>query len=195
LREIEIAEGGKFVWPAASASFFRRSETPGGVLLDSGVHALDLLRWWLGEPADFSYQDDALGGLEANAVLRATWPGGVRARVRLSRDWATENAYRFTFARGTVRLRVNDANRLELRMPDWPETMAVELRDENGAPAATHAQSFILQLRDVVHAVRDGRAPAVAGEEGAAALRWLEACYARRTPLQMPWLGPEERTP
>ncbi len=190
LRRIEIAEGGKFTWPAASASFFQRSDTPGGVLLDLGVHWLDLLRWWFGEPADFSYEDDALGGLEANAVVQAAWPGGVEARVRLSRDWATENASRFVFERGEARLAVNDANHLELSLAGLPGALASEMR-----AGATNPQAFVLQLRDVVNAVRDGREPAVTGEAGAAALRWVEACYARRRRMALPWLGPEEKQP
>lgn len=188
LRRIEIAEGGKFTWPAASASFFRRSETPGGVLLDLGVHWIDLLRWWLGEPAHFSYEDDAMGGLEANVVLRAQWAGGTEARVRLSRDWWTENAVRLEFERGEARLVVNDANHLALTISGLPGVLATELRG-----GATNPQAFILQLRDAVGAVRDGHEPAVCGEEGAAALRWVEACYARRSRMRLPWLGDEER--
>jgi predicted dehydrogenase len=187
LQRVEISEGGKFTWPAASASFFHRSETPGGVLLDLGVHWLDLLRWWLGEPTNFSYEDDALGGLEANCLLHADWPGGAHARMRLSRDGATENACRFSFERGEVRLRINDANHLELTADGLPGAMVTELRD-----GGTNAQSFILQLRQVVTAVRDGQELAVPGEEGAAALGWIEGCYARRRPMPLPWLGAEE---
>lgn len=190
LRRVEIAEGGKFTWPAASASFFRRSDTPGGVLLDLGVHWLDLLRWWLGEPAGFSYEDDALGGLEANALLHATWSGGAEARMRLSRDWATENASRFVFEHGEARLTVNDAHHLALSVAGLPGSLASEIRG-----GATNPQAFILQLCDVVNAVRDEREPAVPGEEGAAALRWVEECYARRRRMTLPWLGAEERLP
>ncbi|MEO7318932.1 MAG: Gfo/Idh/MocA family oxidoreductase, partial [Chthoniobacteraceae bacterium] len=66
----EVEEGGAFRWEAASDSFFRREITPGGVLYDTGVHTLDLLLWWFGEPEGFDYHDDAAGGLEANCQLR-----------------------------------------------------------------------------------------------------------------------------
>lgn len=188
VRRIEIAEGGKFGWPAASASFFQRRETPGGVMLDLGVHWLDLLRWWLGEAADFSYEDDALGGLEANATMRATWSGGIEARVRLSRDWATENAVRVVFERGEARLTVNVGNHLALTLSGLPGSLAAEL-----PASATNPQAFTLQLRDVADAVRQGREPSVPGEEGAAALRWVEQCYARRRRMTLPWLAPEEQ--
>lgn len=43
-----FAEGGAFNWPAASASFFQKQHSQGGVLLDLGVHLLDLSCWWFG---------------------------------------------------------------------------------------------------------------------------------------------------
>lgn len=63
LKHFQIREGGPFGWQAASESFFRRAATPGGVLYDTGVHTLDLVLWWLGEPDNLIYEDDAMGGL------------------------------------------------------------------------------------------------------------------------------------
>ena len=197
LRSVEIAEGGKFGWPAATDSFFRREQTPGGVLLDIGVHLLDLLLWWLGEPLNFNYADDAADGLEANCLLRADFPGEVRVTARLSRDWKTANTYRFRFARATVHCRVNASNALELTLDDLPMTFAAELRDplrpDDPAPTAaleSNPQAFISQLVDVCTAVREGRAPAIPGAEAARAVTWIEACYSRRTRLPEEWSQP-----
>jgi predicted dehydrogenase len=194
LCSVAIAEGGKFSWPAATDSFFRREQTPGGVLLDIGVHVLDLLLWWLGEPIDFAYADDARDGLEANCHLTAAFAGGVQAEVRLSRDWKTANTYVFRFERATVHCRVNASNHLELTLDGLPMTFAAELRDPlppraaaPTAPLETNAQAFIAQLVDVCAAVRERRAPFVTGASAAAAVRWIEACYARRRPLAEPW--------
>lgn len=192
LRSVRIREGGKFSWPAASDSFFRAEQTPGGVLLDIGVHVLDLLRWWLGEPGRIEYADDARGGLEANARLRAEFSpsgagGTVAVDMRLSRDWATENVYVFRFARGEARLRVNRANRLELRYDGLEGGLEGELRDGKGRARATDPQAFIAQLGDVCAAVREGRAPAVPGAEGAQVMGLIERCYAERTALAESW--------
>lgn len=194
LQSIEIAEGGKFGWPAASDSFFRKEQTPGGVLLDIGVHVLDLLLWWLGEPADFTYADDTMGNLEANCVLKARYTGGATARVRLSRDWAMPQCYVFRFAKTTLHCRVNASNQLELTFDGVPMTFAAELRDPlpsvpHAASRAleTNAQSFIAQLADVCAALREQRAPAISGEEGARAIRWIEDCYTRRQALPQSW--------
>ncbi len=190
LLDATLVEGGKFSWPAATDSFFQREQTPGGVLLDIGVHVLDLLRWWLGDPTNYTYADDALDGLEANARLDATFASGASVRLRLSRDWRTENVYVFRFARATVHSRVNASNQLEFTLDGLPMTLAAELREPlPGRPAPptraldTNPQAFIAQLVDVCAAIRENRAPFVPGIEGAQALRWVEACYARRTTL------------
>jgi predicted dehydrogenase len=197
LRTVEIAEGGKFGWPAATDSFFRREQTPGGVLLDSGVHVLDLLLWWLGEPVAFSYADDAAGGLEANARFTGEFPGGTQVTVQLSRDWATANCSVFRFDRATVHCRVNASNQLELTFDGLPMTFAAELRDSlparpapSSAALETNPQAFIAQLADVCAAVRSRRAPFVTGADGLQAIRLVEQCYAARQPLPQPWLAP-----
>ncbi len=194
LRSVEIVEGGKFAWPAATDSFFRPEQTPGGVLLDIGVHVLDLLLWWLGEPAAFTYADDARDGLEANCRLEATSASGATVSIRLSRDWKTANTYVFRFAQATIHSRVNASNQLELTFDGVPMTFAAELRDPlpdrpgpPSTPLETNPQAFIAQLVDVCAAVRERRAPFVTGASATGAVRWIEACYAARTRLPEPW--------
>jgi predicted dehydrogenase len=197
LRSVDVAEGGKFGWPAATDSFFRREQTPGGVLLDIGVHVLDLILWWLGEPTTFTYADDARDGLEANCRLSATFAAGARLSLRLSRDWKTANIYVFHFERATIHSRVNASNQLELSFEGVPMTFAAELRDPLPSPAApptaaleTNPQAFIAQLVDVCAALREGRAPFVTGASAAGAVRWIESCYAVRTALPEEWIHP-----
>lgn len=192
LRRFTIAEGGPFDWPAAGPAFFQRRETPGGVLLDVGIHVLDLLLWWLGEPETFDYADDAMGGLEANARLNLRF-GLVHGRVQLSRDWATTQRYEFEFLRGTVGWTVNDANGLTVTLRGTAGPLTGRLLDHDAQPAETNAQSFIAQLQHVAAAIRHGTPLLVDGAAGARALQLVEACYARRQPLAQPWLAPEEQ--
>ncbi len=143
LRRFTIEEGGKFGWQAASDSFFRKSVTPGGVLLDIGVHVLDLLLWWLDEPATLRYKDDAMGGQEANCRLELNYADGVQGEVRLSRDWPTRDGYTFFFERGIVRYHVNDANRLEITADGMPAPLDGRLQHQPRGLARTNPQSFI----------------------------------------------------
>ena len=156
---------------------------------------LDLLLWWLGEPAEFTYKDDALDGLEANALLNASFSEGITVTVRLSRDWETMNTYTFQFDRATVILRVNKANQTELTFDDLPMTFAAELREPFSAgsssqtpPLDTNSQAFIAQLIDVIGSIQGCRPPRVGGTEGIRAIRWIESCYACRQSLGTSWL-------
>jgi predicted dehydrogenase len=199
LRHFSIQEGGKFAWGVASPALFKREFTPGGVLYDSGVHVVDLLLWWLGEPAEFSYQDDAMGGIEANCLLEMSYAGGVRGTIRLSRDWPTRNRYLFVFENGAVTYEVGQANRLSLSVEGLPFALGGDLlrpaaRDGIvGLPTRTASQSFTEQLRNVLAAVRGRQPLRVPGEEGIRSLRFIEDCYRRRTLMEMPWLTGEER--
>ncbi len=197
LREATLTEGGRFGWPAATDSFFRKEQTPGGVLLDIGVHVLDLLLWWLGDPARFTYADDADGGLEANCQFNAEFSNNVQVSLRLSRDWPTPNCYVFRFERATIHARVNASNHLELTLDGFPMTFAAELRDPlppvpTGPTATleTNPQAFIAQLADVCAAIRENRAPFITGADGLRAITLIEKCYQARQPLTQPWLAP-----
>jgi predicted dehydrogenase len=194
LHHFSVEEGGSFRWPAASPSFFRASETPGGVLLDLGVHALDLLLWCIGEPFHVSYSDDAMGGLEANALVKLSYAGGVTGRVRLSRDWATAQRYRFEFERGVVDWTVNNANAITLQLNHAPAPLQSTLLTRSGEPALSNVQSFIAQLQNVLAAI-DGRAALrVDGKQGVRALRLIELCYAQRCFLPQPWMPAAEES-
>ncbi len=199
LKSFAIQEGEKFGWGASSDSYFRRGVTRGGVFYDIGVHVVDLLVWWFGEPAVFAYQDDAMGGIEANCLLEVTYPRGERGTVRLSRDWETRNSYTFSFEGAAVVYEPGYANRLSLLLEGGPLLLSGELMEVSTRhglvkrPTRTNLQSFLEQLRNVVAAMR-GREPLrVPGEEGIRSLRLLETCYARRTLMEMPWLGTEEK--
>jgi predicted dehydrogenase len=191
LLSFDLQEGGPFNWPAASPSFFVRKETPGGVLLDIGVHVLDLLLWWLGDPAAFDYADDAMGGLETNAVLKLSYANGAKGKMQLSRDWTTRQRYTFEFEQGTVEWTVNQANALTLQLKGLPLVQGT-LVDSNGVPAYTNPQCFIAQLQNVLAATRGGCDVRVGGRDGERVTRLIEACYANRRPLEQPWLEPAE---
>ena len=200
LKSFQIREGGPFGWQAASESFFRRTATPGGVLYDTGVHTLDLVLWWLGEPDDLIYEDDAMGGLESNCRLELSYANGCKGEVRLSRDWKTENLYSFFFERGFVRWTVNDANHLEVHLDGLPVSVRGDLIQiskkgelviERGI-GRTNPQSFIEQVRNVVAAKRGIEKLRIPADEGIRSLRLIERCYQNRQLLNMPWMTPNQ---
>lgn len=183
-----FSEGGPFNWPAASASFFQRQNSQGGVLLDLGVHVLDLVCWWFGEPLAISYEDDSMGNLEANCRLALTFPGGLNGKVRLSRDTKIDNHYQIEFERGHVTWAVGDANHLDLRLNGLPFDFLTELY-LNGEPAFTYHQCFVAQLLNFVAAARGVDPILVSGEEGNRSLRLIDQCYKSKHLMKMPWFS------
>ena len=66
--DIRWEEGCEFDWPAATAFQFRSGAA--WCLLDTGIHSLDLICWWLGrKPEVLSSQTDSFGGPEALANI------------------------------------------------------------------------------------------------------------------------------
>lgn len=194
----DFAEGGKFGWPARSRSFFERRS--GGVLADIGVHALDLALFWYGQPQHLACEDDAMGGVDANARVRLSYADGLQGRVVVSRDWKMPNRFFFRFERGWIAWNPVDANGLEL---GWGESYALKATTHEavrklaqsaaGAQAATRHQTFMNQIVNVADAIRGHARLAVSGEEGRKVMALLEICHAESTLIDMPWLGAAER--
>lgn len=91
---IEYAEGGVFNWPTSSGFYFKRGNSPQGVLMDRGPHVLDLICWWLGgRPDVLSCFGDAAGGNEAVTQVEFA-RGGATGLVKLS--WLSRLANRFS---------------------------------------------------------------------------------------------------
>jgi predicted dehydrogenase len=195
-----IQEGGPFNWPARSDSFFRKKTAGGGVLLDLGVHVLDLVVHWFGEPQHLTYTDDAMGGLEANCRVELSYAAGFKGSVQLSRDWYTSNRYIIEFERGTLKLRGGEAEKVELILGKSNFLLKGSLKEDPrstsstyaGPSASTFPQAFLAQLRDLIFAIRTSGQPSVPGEEGIRSLRLIEQCYQNRTLMEMPWLTPQE---
>lgn len=189
--EFDFSEGGRFAWGATSPALFHRAEAGGGVLIDMGVHHVDLLVWWFGEPIDVDFEDDAMGGVEANCTLRLRFDGGMTGRVRLSRDHRLPNRCRIRCERGSIAWDVWDKTRaeaLDLEIPGVEAPVSGVLRG-----ARTVEQSFIAQLRNVVRAVRGVEPAAVSGEIAVATLRVIERAYREARPMSMPWLSDDEQ--
>jgi len=196
-----IQEGGSFNWPARSDSLFRKETAGGGVLIDIGVHVLDLVVHWFGEPQKMVYTDDAMGGLEANCRVELSFASGFKGSVQLSRDWKTANLYVIEFERGTLRLHAGDADKVELQMRNSDLLLEGSLKVEPGPdsperavlPASTFPQAFLAQIRDLIFARQTGTRPAIPAEEGIRSLRLIEQCYQNRSLMDMPWLTLQEK--
>ena len=197
LRAFHCFEGGSFRWPVRSRTYFDRQITGGGVLQDIGPHVLDLLSWWLGRPTSISYEDDSMGGVEANCLIRLgydTFAGD----VQLTRDWERPNRYIFQGSKAWLSWYPNDADHVEIGFPGNEFALLASFREiaidpfRTGRPARNFHQSFVEQIRNVVAAVRGKTATIVSGIDALYSVQFVEYCYRHRKAMVIPWLSEVE---
>lgn len=193
-------DGGKFGWPAQSRTLFDRQTGGGGVLIDIGVHALDLALWWFGEPSEVACRDDAMGGVEANAAVTLTYANGATGTLVASRDVDTPNRFVMRFERGWIAWNPIDANHIEL---GWGDRYAFKAATHHAGstmrlPAASDLapsrhQAFMLQIDNMLDAIQGKGQVEVSGEDGRRVMALIDRCYADSTLMDLPWLSAAER--
>lgn len=188
IRTFRFLEGGPFNWPLKSPDLWSREKSAGGVLLDTGAHTLDQLIWWLGEPELISYQDDNLGGVEADCEMKLRLANGAVGTVSLSRTRKLPGTAVIEGERGRVRVELS-TNRITA------EPISLLDQDIGGHSGRSFpGQSFNAlhrrQMESFLAAVDSAAPPTVDAIEGAKSVRLMEACYAARQPLNLPWLTP-----
>jgi len=180
-----LFEGGPFRWPVRSAAYFDRATSGGGVLADLGPHLLDLLGWWLGPLALRRASDDAMGGVEANAVLELS-AGGVEGRIRLSRDWRRPNEIRIVMERGMLRLSADDLASVEIARKDG----RTERVNEGDAGERNFLGCFEAQLTAVLDHLDGIESTVVPIADAVPVVEIVAEAYTRRVRMPMPWLEP-----
>ncbi|MFL5912978.1 MAG: Gfo/Idh/MocA family protein [Gaiellaceae bacterium] len=187
--EVDLRQSTGGNWPYASAYVFSREESGGGVLIDFGVHLLDLLGWWLGPLTVRGYRDDAAGGVETECELMLETSGGAPVSFQLTRLRPMRDTVVVRCGRGSLEIGIFEPEVLRLTLPGG-EIMAGGAEDQEFS-AAPMRTVFQRQLRDFAAAVRQGTSPLVPLEEGRRAVELVERAYAVREPLRRPWDWPE----
>jgi predicted dehydrogenase len=202
VRSFRFLNGEPYDWPAQTASPFNRAEAGGGVLIDIGAHTIDLLLWWLGEVADVQYQDDAMGGVEANCRMYLKMISGAEGIVQLSRDFVLPNRYVIECEKGWIVYMCDVVDRIEWGLYDSDYGLNAEIRmmtartqttmRELGPAVSGYYDCFAAQLENVVAAIRGAETLCVSGTEARKCVALIEQCYNNRKLLGMPWLDETE---
>jgi len=179
LQRVTLQEGVVDFWQASTDTHLRRESAGGGVLLGIGVHALDVLRWWLGELSVEEYRDDSRGGIEANASLQLTTASGIPVSLELSRVRDLANTVRLEFSGGTVvaSLHFN----LVSECPRLSRTMRPPQQQQS------FEDMFVAQLQSWLDGLDGTPTEVVTAQDAAATIELVQACYASRQALRFPW--------
>lgn len=161
----------------------------GGALMNQGIHAVDLLQWLAGMPADVSgfYGTLAHTGMEAEDTVAAAlrFPHGGLGVIEASTSSFPGSDLRIEIIgnRGTAVL-VND----RLLRWDFAEAQpgdeaaleadsVAEIKSGTSNPAAMTAEGHRRLIADLVDALREGRPPMIPGAEARKAVALVLAVY------------------
>jgi predicted dehydrogenase len=190
VESFDVRDGFVYEWMVTSDAIWRREKAGGGVLMDVGVHVLDLLLWWLGPFADLSYKDDSYGGVEADCLIELTTPDGARGVVELSRTRGLRQSAIIRGEKGWIEIGI-DSNRLRAEPEDLLDLRFNGVRGRSIKEQTSDAL-YEAQLSDWRRVLTDGGEPAVPGREAIDSVALIERCYQARQEWALPWVRNSE---
>jgi predicted dehydrogenase len=170
----------------------------GGYLLGSGIHGLDLLRWWLGDVSRLAALTGQYRGerVENGSLLLLEFVAGAHASfqdsvipgsvpppgsgvVRFDAVLTGERGVIHADMYGEVRLSTPTGWEVQTTLPTW-----------DGHYAFLRMEAYASQAREFIAAIREQRPPRVPPEDGLAAVALVEA--AQRAATTGSWVSMTE---
>jgi predicted dehydrogenase len=156
----------------------------GGVLMNQGIHLLDLLLWLMGDPVEVQAQAATLQRtVEVEDTLAATLRFADSALATVAATTTAEPGFPHRVeiygTRGGVQIESEGllAGRVWAANSAWPSPL--RRRGSGGDPPGIAPTGHIRLLRDMIAAVREGCLLLVDGAEGRRSLATVLAVYAR----------------
>ena len=164
------------------------AEDGGGALMNQGIHLLDLLLWYLGDPVRVQAEADALAReIEVEDTLAATlrFENGSRATFTATTTAAPGFPHRLELygTGGGVQIEGEDVRRWTLAAPEQAAVELPQLAEEaagagaGGAPDALELSGHVGIVRNFAEAVRGEADVLVSGREGARSVRAVQQIY------------------
>ena len=155
----------------------------GAALINQGIHGVDLLRWVAGPVARiFGYTDHLRRAIEADDTTAAVTRyangamGVIQAMTSIEPRLPDRLEYHGT--KGTIQLsNYRIANWAVPGAENWPEQVEAEERELLTSHRSLESAGHHAQIAEIATALREGRPPAVSGEEGRRSLAVVLAIY------------------
>jgi len=159
----------------------------GGVLMNQGIHLVDLLVWYMGDPVEVRAQAATLHrDIEVEDTLAAALRFGNGALATITATTTADPGFPHRIeiygTKGGIQIEGEAALRWELADPagaavEPPELGTAASAGAGGDPRGIAATGHIAIVRDFIEALRDGRAPHIDGREGRRSLAAVLAVY------------------
>ena len=187
IRTVDVRVGDPFGWPVASPARWNKALSGGGALIDTGVHFLDLLLWWLGDFEPSRYRDDSYGGVEADCLLEFSLPGGGTGVAEFSCTRKLRKSIVIEGEHGTLECELNGGR--VLRAEGAARGFAHDGIGLDDLPLQPWDAFFPIELGEFMSTVSDGAPSRTPGSEGIRSIRLIEDCYRRRELWDLPWVS------
>jgi len=185
ITRIEAQEGSRRDWPRSSA-YFDPARAGGGALLDVGIHAIDLIRWLVGEFRDLEYDGNGTDSLvESDAEIRFSLSQGAQGSVTASRTRELQQFITFTGTEGFLQLGLW-GEQLRIRHNRGKAFRHLPHLDVYVSRRPPSDPAFVLQLTNFVSAIRGEGQLLVDGYQGMAAVEIVSRAYGNLPSLPAP---------
>lgn len=159
----------------------------GGVLMNQGIHLVDLLVWYMGDPVEVEARAGTLHrNIEVEDTLTANlrFSNGALATVTATTTAAPGFPHRVEVygTRGGIQIEGESAARWELEDPSGatvapPEAAASDGSGAGGDPGGISPAGHVAIFEDFIEALAGDREPTVGGKEGRRSLRAVREIY------------------
>ena len=175
-----------FEWVPITSKSWTQDPAEGGLILDQGAHNFDFMRWFAGAEARRVFgkvKDHGDSGWPnptgmaqvefANGVLAQTWMS-----FELPKPGVADTAFRGLVVGSKGMLDIDGYGKLHAALDGKPWELVWEqptIDYINKPLAPERLEAFYTQVQDFVDSIRYKRPPAVAGEDGRAAVALIDA--------------------
>jgi predicted dehydrogenase len=156
----------------------------GGALINQGIHQIDLLRWVVGPVREVSamWQLGALHRIESEDIVNAlvAFTNGATGVIQASTAFAPGYTERVEIhgSKGTAIISGDKLTTWDVKDDEGDEPpLAKNVASGASDPMAISLEPFERQFRDFAAAIRAGKRPLIAGEDGYQALELVDAVY------------------
>ncbi len=182
VKRISMSLGGDISkWPARTDYRRRSALSGGGVLLDTGIHLIDLALWMTrGVPTSVSCNLQHINGwdVEDNAEVFMETSTGATVHLACSYNWGLSGTLAIECEKGWAKAVLNDTSSLEIFGP------SARICQRSGVQTLAFGQNnpYVRQLAHFCDAVLKQQPFIVSEQEVLEGLRLVRSCYAREMP-------------
>ena len=173
-------------WAPMSAYNLSKKLSGGGVLIVTGTHFIDRMLYWFGYPSSYKYEDDSLGGPEANCVVNVKYHkegSSFDGEIRLSKTMSLEPGFVMETDRGVVIIKDSPPFNIVFR-PSLSQGVESILTTRQKKHFDVKKNQFQLQLEDFVLACQGEKKVMADAQQGLESVRLISELYRCRKQLR-----------